>query len=274
MSGRYPFKIISPDDWIFINDKVIKKLQKLSESFLLVFVSNQSKFTDIIKEKFEMIISELENSGIKLVLYILKSKTWKKPEVKCYDHLLDHIKIEPTEIRVVGDACSSVSNFPSYQWSNSDFEFFTNLDFANKNFYLPNKIFINTLPKIPEGKNVVLMMGTPGSGKTTFTEQLKNYTIISGDKCGYMYRQINLFKKSLANGKNVVVDNLNASKKTRSKFIEIALEMGYQIIIVWSLKDGRPFNALREKPVPAVVYGNYSKQFEMPTTDEGIIITF
>jgi hypothetical protein len=33
---------------------------------------------------------------------------------------------------------------------------------------------------------------------------------------------------------------------------------------MWHVRDGRPFNALREKPVPEVAYAMYSKHFVDP----------
>lgn len=270
ISGRPSYAIKSPDDWIFINSNVVKTLQKLSKTFHVVLISNQSKFNNIIKEKFEMIISALQAEGVDVIVYILKSQAWKKPAVRCYDHLQEHLEITPTEIRVTGDACNEVSDFPSHLWDNCDYGFYENLDFTNKKFYIPEKIFVPVKIVIPEGKNLILMVGNPGSGKTTFTQTLENYHIISGDKGMTAIKQLKVFTKYLLEEKNIVIDNLNATKQARMKFIEPAQEMGYTIIIVWCVRDGRPFNDLREKRIPSVVYHKYSKNFERP--DEGLVI--
>jgi hypothetical protein len=42
-----------------------------------------------------------------------------------------------------------------------------------------------------------------------------------------------------------------------------------QVRIFWSIRDGRPFNALRAEPVPEIAYAIYTKNFETPTEHEG-----
>ncbi len=44
-------------------------------------------------------------------------------------------------------------------------------------------------------------------------------------------------------------------------------ELGVAVRIAWHIRDGRPYNALRVKPVPEVAYSVYSKRFEDPRLD-------
>jgi hypothetical protein len=70
---------------------------------------------------------------------------------------------------------------------------------------------------------------------------------------------------------SVVVDATHSSVKNRAPYIVLAKERGYRVRILWHVKDGRPWNAQRPKPVPEIAYAVYSKYFEEPTEAEGLV---
>ena len=71
----------------------------------------------------------------------------------------------------------------------------------------------------------------------------------------------------LKSGKSVVVDASHSTAAHRAPYLALARQLGAPVRILWHIRDGRPYNALREKPVPEVAYAVYSKRFEDPRLD-------
>ena len=82
-------------------------------------------------------------------------------------------------------------------------------------------------------KNFALMVGPPGSGKTTYSnESLKGYVRCSQDeqgKAGYMRK----LRESLEAGVDVVVDRTNPTRAQRAELIDLAKKAGYGTAIYW-----------------------------------------
>ena len=65
-------------------------------------------------------------------------------------------------------------------------------------------------------QEVVLMVGIQGSGKSHFSEKTfgkAGYVIVSNDKTGGKEKSLSLMKKSLSDGKSVVVDNTHVNSE-------------------------------------------------------------
>jgi len=59
-------------------------------------------------------------------------------------------------------------------------------------------------------QEMILMVGCPGSGKSTFTKNhLKNYNRINRDTLKTMNKCLDAAERYMKNGKNVVIDNQN-----------------------------------------------------------------
>lgn len=154
-------------------------------------------------------------------------------------------------------------------------------------FYTPNKYFTpfpaidqSTLPvelvnddPIP---TMILMVGYPASGKTTYVQQVlqpKKYTSVSRDNLGTMAKCLKQSRKLLENGKNIVIDNLNASRADRKKWIDLASEMKARTIVIYltcPMTKAMARNEKREGKVPAVVFYTFRKRFELPSLEENI----
>lgn len=65
----------------------------------------------------------------------------------------------------------------------------------------------------------------------------------------------------------VAVDATHSSRERREELYTLAREFQYTPVVLWSVRDGRPFNAEREKPVPPFAYGVYTKYFADPRED-------
>jgi hypothetical protein len=105
-------------------------------------------------------------------------------------------------------------------------------------------------------------MGSPGSGKSTTARRLvaNGYVHIEQDAFSSKSAVLKVVKAALAAGSSVVVDATHGSDKNREPYMALA---PYRIL--WHVRDGRPFNALRPAPVPEVAYAIYAKYFVRPT---------
>ena len=78
-------------------------------------------------------------------------------------------------------------------------------------------------------------------------------------------------RAALVAKKSVVVDATHGSLTNREPLSKLAEDANVPYRILWHIRDGRAFNALREKPVPEVAYAVYSKHFVEPTKNVEIV---
>lgn len=84
----------------------------------------------------------------------------------------------------------------------------------------------------PIFKNLVLMVGPPGSGKSTTATNIVDtlgYTYINQDLQSKDH--IRLFNEAIERGDNIVVDRMNFDKRQRARYLEPAKKAGYAIRI-------------------------------------------
>jgi len=87
-------------------------------------------------------------------------------------------------------------------------------------------------------KQLVLLVGSQGSGKTTYCENsLKGYLRVSQDDQGRK-EHLDVFQKAIDAGEPlVVVDRINAEKAQRGRYLVPAKKAGYHTKIVWLTTD-------------------------------------
>lgn len=143
-----------------------------------------------------------------------------------------------------------------------------------------------------------MVIGYPASGKTTVSQEFitKGYTFLNRDtEGGSVQDLIPKFKRCVASGENVVLDNLFATVKSRQAFLDVAKKLGATVRCIWvatTLEDAQ-INALHRmykrhgkifytandlKSVssdpnmfPVAVLFKYRKEFEKPTMSEGFV---
>lgn len=81
-------------------------------------------------------------------------------------------------------------------------------------------------------KKLILLVGPPGSGKSTYSKQLVSggFTYINQDTQGRDH--LNIFDLAILAGENVVVDRMNFSKQQRDRYLSIGKSHSYTTEII------------------------------------------
>ena len=277
------------DDWVWLHPNVPKKMKECyDKGYSIVMITNKSKlFTG---DQLLNVMNELRKKyKIKYAIaYFTFNKEWRKPNTKMFEAHLQigsskHMslpKLDKKQSFMVGDALGR-----PHDWSDVDKQFAKN---CGMTIVSPETFFEMKPPKpatdikLPDislktTQEVILMMGYPGSGKSTLTtlfEEDENYEVIHGDD--YKSNKSKMKKKMkeiISSGKSPVIDATNPSKKARAIFIDIAKDNDLDVRVIrmtTTIEESMERNALREKKVPKIALYMYRKNYEEPTKDEGI----
>ncbi len=144
-------------------------------------------------------------------------------------------------------------------------------------------------------KKLILLIGIPGSGKTTLAQKLveKNFkricaddirgelfgdAIIQGDSSQVFGIFFERLEKLLAEGADIVVDNTNLNSKQRQPILERATAAGYTDVQLWLLDVPLAVclkrNAGRDRVVPEDIVTNYHNELNRirPKRSEGKLV--
>jgi bifunctional polynucleotide phosphatase/kinase len=122
-------------------------------------------------------------------------------------------------------------------------------------------------------QRVIIMVGYPGSGKSTIAHRLGG-TVISGDELKTAPKMIHEAEKRLGNY-SIIFDATNATKARRAEYVAFAKRHGLPvrcIHVATPIEVSMERNKGRENPVPNIALYMYRKKFEEPTADEGLEI--
>lgn len=275
-------------DWKPLNDTVKSVLQKYAQKHAIIVVTNQKGITmnkitaDEFNAKLESIMSWL---CIDITFYVATDNdVYRKPKMAIIEsHVKQKIKF------YCGDAAGRKGDH-----SDTDIKFAKNI---GCDFHLPEQLFITDkpydnvckikYPKIQKGKihlpaiigterMLIIMVGLPGSGKSTVANMYKGYEIVSNDTNGKKCQSVAL---SLATrGVNFIVDNTNMSITNRKQYIDMGLTHGYYIVCMEmttpvniAMHNMHYRNVTSDRPVLSdVVYRVSKSKYEKPTLEEGI----
>ena len=263
----------SVDDWQWLYPSVPDTIKMYhDQGYMIVIFTNQSKGWK--SEQVQLVAKEL---AVPVFVVIATDKVDYKPSLTPFTSLItDHV-IDKTDSFFVGDALGRKTDF-----SDSDKVFAENIGIP---FFPPEQIFPQEekkeLANIPlsDELEVIIVMGFPGSGKSTIATQLcenERYVHIEGDMyktTGKMIKKAMEFMKK----KSIVFDATNSSIKRRKEYVDMAKKYGYAvrcIHVTTSLDESYKRNLVRaeEKRVPKIAYSVYKKYFEEPTEEEGFVL--
>ena len=278
-----------PDNWLFLGDvpKVLNDYKR--KKYNIFILTNQGwgdKYKNIILDRMNNIKNKLlEINGWTPFFIVVNSKDksniYRKPNIGSLKIIKELLNISDnsniSKIIISGDAIGSGDEYPPYQYADTDKKYYENV-FKNYN----NVTFIRPLDLFPSNKeeliqdineDVVIMMGNPGSGKSTFAKELseeKGYVHMEKDIMNLTSAKYKKYaEECLNNNKKIIIDMTNTKVENREIWITLANKHNLTSAIVWSIISGQPFNNLRtENKISSIVYNVYSKNFQEPTENE------
>lgn len=131
---------------------------------------------------------------------------------------------------------------------------------------------------------VIIMVGKPGSGKSTYAKSLGNeYSIVNQDILGNRNKCIEYTKLLLNEDKSVIIDRTNINKKQRAYWVKIAKEYNVTDISCIEFKIDSDIcieRILSRKDHPTIkentsiekiseIVRRFENEYEAPSIDEG-----
>lgn len=271
---------VSADDWQWLFPSVPTVLQKLkSDGYTLVIFTNQSKAW-----KEQMIENVMTVADID-VCAIAWNKEYYKGGVnqrKLFDSAVSNIDSENSFF--VGDALGRPDDFADtdrqfaeaigLRWMSPESIFMDSDIIANKSCLTNLALFVKPC--------IIVLVGCPGSGKTTLSVELEKQGIfvIHGDDCKNVKQMCDAAEKHWLNNKTCVkiaFDATNGTREKRATYLEFARKIGIDtcicIVLNTDIETAYARNKLREKPVPRIAYSVYNKHYVTPTIAEGFTDT-
>ena len=158
--------------------------------------------------------------------------------------------------------------------------------------------FFNFLFEQKKDKEIIFLVGLQASGKSTYvSKNLKGYEIVSNDyytevyakKKGMTYteawnemdydkdikaKSIQQFNKAVKDGKNIVIDNTNMTKKSRQYYLDNIPKNYKKIAIMFKIPEKELKKRLDKrgketgKVIPWEAIENMKAKYEPPTKGE------
>jgi bifunctional polynucleotide phosphatase/kinase len=282
-------------DWKFLYNTSINKLQEYYENnYCIIFISNQGGLKSIEKKeswkrKMEVIVKEI-NLPI-CIFASTENYIYRKPFPTIWKIIKSNTKISKKNSFYCGDAAGREKDH-----NDTDYKFALN---CKTSFMVPEECFlenplkeiekktinysdIETLPLETDyifyprkSKELIIMVGYPGSGKSTIANNYLDYIIINQDSLKTKKKCLETIEKNMILDKNIVIDNMNYTKEKRKEFINIAKKYNYcsRAIFLETSYELSKHNMLYRyyitngeiKRVPDLVY----RIFEVPEIEEG-----
>jgi hypothetical protein len=182
---------------------------------------------------------------------------------------------------VIGLDISNTINFLNNHWNgliscpvsiDKDVKYLSIPNYKNIEGLENTNISSLTIAKnLPIVKTMIILMGQPGSGKTTYANELQKegFVIINENESRLIKsgieKNINNLKAILSsNIKGVIIDADNCKHVDRKYFANIAESLEIPVVIHWITKPGYRFNKNRDQKTPEIELESYAKNLESP----------
>ena len=302
--------------YIFTFDinKIKSKLDEYEKKdYIFAIFSNQNGITQghIKESDFKSKIDTVFTQDLKypIITFFAKEKDYyRKPCTGMLElfqkNFNNNVELDISECIYVGDAAGRKKSktYKKNDFSNSDYKFALNAGFQ---FFTPEEFFLNEKCDYPpientlhdydknnndyikydvKPKEAIILIGSPGSGKSTFCENNltpKGYVRINQDTLKTREKVVKCLEENLKEGKKVVIDSTNPEKKGRGEYIKICKSHGYFIRafnfsiskdLAMHLNNLRAINKKRKHfsgYVNAIPIHAFFKNYEEPTKIEG-----
>lgn len=277
-------------DWKFNYDNTIECLKEINERYdVVIFTNQRHRSEEYLLIKFKDIAKKLTIPI--LFLACIGDSINRKPRLgmlKKFETFGSLLKI------YCGDASGRIYSNDKKDFSAADITFAIN---ANVQFVTPEMLFLGEtspekiiLPfkpreetcnykKLVFPKSMIIMTGSPGSGKSTFIKKwLKHDIVFSNDISGNKkktLKELNLFLENY-NNEIIVVDNTHPLKFDRKTLIDIAKNKNIKTVSIFMVinKEHAKHNLLyrtitSSKHIPFMAANIFFKKLEIPEKSEG-----
>jgi len=277
------------NDWKFIDSDIVNRINTLLDYNIVIFTNqkgiDKKLGLDNFKEKIMNIIKEIKNDNLFISVFISYQDDYcRKPLTGMWDVMSGYInKVNLKDSFYVGDAAGRKNDF-----SNSDLNFAYNVGVK---FLLPEEFAQNKSIKYTTKEpldikkwlsikkpiikhdvlELVLVVGYPGCGKTTFSKKYySDYVYINQDTDKTRDNSIKKFKNAVKEAKSIIVDNTNLSYDQRHEFISLVNSDYIIKIIIFDI----PINVcqfmmyyrvqtLHQKPINIITYRTMNKNYKL-----------
>jgi bifunctional polynucleotide phosphatase/kinase len=250
-----------------------ESLQTLIDSgYCLAGMTNQHWKPDQIPVALQRIQNFATELNLPIVIFVAIGRDqYRKPEPGMWP-VMTTVFGEIQEAFYVGDAAGRPTDH-----SDDDRRWAENVGLP---FATPDEFFQSSIPPIPTGKVMAVLMGVPASGKSTLYRQHlapAGYVHVSQDLCKTREKTLRRAEEVLRTGMPVAIDNTNGSQAKRQDFYNLAQKYGYAVVVYYLVRNGEAENGIRTgqpdptgintKKVPGVAYATYYRDLVLPTPE-------
>ena len=298
-------------DWKWLFPGVPKKLKALhDEGYSVVIFSNQGGITKnqvSFKQLETKINAMMAEAKVPIITFLASDgDDYRKPYLGMFNLYEEHVaKVDKANSYYIGDAAGRGDGWKTGRkkdFSCGDRKFASNIGLP---FQTPEEFFLGeeealfswgalnpkdvpTTGKITENpdnlvsstQEIIVMVGCPASGKSTFAKTYllpKGYAHINRDTLSTMPKCKAAATKALEAKQSVVIDNTNPNAEARRDWIALAKQFKVPIRCYQMLTDvdlAKHLNTVRAamagtKPISSVAYNVFKGKFQEPKTSEG-----